>query len=584
MPPKKKKKKKDGGEHTCGEAVAAGVSPQELQQLSALLELLRAGSPALTKLLGSQTAKEDRRPEVPVQPMPAPKAPSQDAPSKGWVTVARKNCPTKAASSQVNVLQQEGFSVPVCMDVTELRNDTPGVCLATKEQVLSALEERRPSVAQAVLCPVRATETAEELWVTVVDQDGKEKVWRRFMTQLGPTPVQFECKAPKGKSVKTGLKLIVMSVSESHSGKMWEEVRKQPKAVLGQWLKETAKVAPPFEMRGPRIIGGNSLECVVEIDEKEWEKTLRASGQGAVQTREWFEKQSNGIPADRQFERVPLPLKQDLASALRTAEGMGSTAWGVLACGKGWAVRVKAEHYGSALESVQPEQERAKFDGKRWEITKLPLSWWKKEHINEFLGKIWSVTPIYSIRQGMTRTWVVVAKSDPIATKVQHDFGLAHIRPKLPSPTTKEVKIWKPPKKSGPLQQQPTSANSRSPEQNVSATGAWKQEAADHRQQVKGAAAAGLPDSLLEQMRIMIHTAIAPLQQQAVNLNREIIAIRNVMEGNEEEQEAGLGQPGHNCVEEAKDSSMADSKKRSTVPEPAGMPPHKKVVSSHRGA
>ena len=207
--------------------------------------------------------------------------------------------------------------------------------------------------------------------------------------------------APKGKPVDTGLRSVVVSVSKSHSGQMWEEARKRPKAVLSEWLKEEVQVAPPFEMRNPRIIGGNNLKCVVEV---------RKGRKGKNVPSDWQECSARQRMVR---ETVLLPLKQDLASALRSAQGMGSTAWGVQLCGKGLAVRLKAEDYSSAFENAQQEQESAKFEGKRWEIAKLPLSRWKSEHVAGVLDGIRSVTPLYSTLYGMTRTCAVAAKTIP---------------------------------------------------------------------------------------------------------------------------------------------------------------------------
>ena len=264
---------------------------------------------------------------------------------------------------------------------------------------------------------------------------------------------------------------------------------------------------------------------------------------------------------------------------------MGSQAWGVSPCGKGWAVRVRAEDYSSVLKTVQPEEERAKFDGKRWEIAKLPLSWWKKEHVTEFLENTWHVTPLYSIRNGMTRTWVVAAKEDPIATKIQHDFGLAHIRSKLQSLAQKEIKVWKPPKQSGlQQQQQKPAADGVAAKQTSPATHAQKPAASGHRRQESGDSAVALPAQFWEQMKVMIQSAIAPLQHQNATLTREIAAIKSVMDGDEEEQEDESGVQGQGAEEDTKDAAMAESEstKRSSVPELAGMPPHKKVAATHR--
>lgn len=65
----------------------------------------------------------------------------------------------------------------------------------------------------------------------------------------------------------------------------------------------------------------------------------------------------------------------------------------------------------------------------------------------EAVLSLWQVTPIYTFKSGMRRTWGVRAVEDPNMTKVQHDYGLAVIQeapPRQPQTKTK-VERWQHP-------------------------------------------------------------------------------------------------------------------------------------------
>ncbi len=86
-----------------------------------------------------------------------------------------------------------------------------------------------------------------------------------------------------------------------------------------------------------------------------------------------------------------------------------------------------------------------RFLGTRWEVSGLPLAT-SKEALVAFLHP-WTVSPEYTYRQGVRRTWIVRARDQPGANKVQHEHGLAVIqeaRPRQSAPV-KKLERWQPP-------------------------------------------------------------------------------------------------------------------------------------------
>ena len=140
---------------------------------------------------------------------------------------------------------------------------------------------------------------------------------------------------------------------------------------------------------------------------------------------------------DRQtYRSVPLPLGISLAAAVRQADFLGEKAFGVVATGQGFGVRVKSETFEDILKQVRPDDHK-QFLGKKYEISGLPMAM-GKESLTSFLGG-WEIQPLYTFRQGLRRTWVVRAMTEPVETAIPHDYGLAVINDSSARPAPRAV-------------------------------------------------------------------------------------------------------------------------------------------------
>ena len=105
-------------------------------------------------------------------------------------------------------------------------------------------------------------------------------------------------------------------------------------------------------------------------------------------------------------------------------------------------MRVPASQFEDMIKAINPDV-APRVVGEKWEISGLPIG--MGEHSLALFLEGWSVTPIYTFRQRGRRTWIVRAANAPMIEKVQHDQGLAWIRPYVPKPAAPSAKEkWHP--------------------------------------------------------------------------------------------------------------------------------------------
>ena len=311
--------------------------------------------------------------------------------------------------------------------------------------------ELHPLVACGLLVPVKVNEKGEEMSVVVKDKNGKLQVRKRCLLQLGPTPVTFANTAPRGGVVAASSVKMAISFAKRHTAKeVWDKACLNPKGVVRAWLRDNTEAGDIPDMLPPRW-ESDSVQVIVVMKGAGQTSVLRAAGVGGVFSRRWYPKREDGEmqmdgELEKEFRTVPLPLEQDLESCRRTAIGLGDLAYGVLPFGKGFGVRVKLEKFAEVLARVNPSASSACAE--KWEVAGLPLSW-DKDDVKQFLAS-WDAEPVFSFRKGFSKTWIVRADKEPTHNIVQHDFGLAVIKPaqSRPKPVTK-VFAWKPGKSSG---------------------------------------------------------------------------------------------------------------------------------------
>ena len=435
MPARPKNKKKPG---SCN-LFFLGASIGEVQQLASLLPLLRSG--ALQTLLNVSDA-----PKPPKQER-TKKKDTADAVEPGWKIMKPKEKKTpepaaesvapsvprgaktaqSAASLAADTLLPEGFSceghaVKVLQSVAEIKVDVASVCLATRQEALKAELEINAQVPIALLIPSSLGEGCQLLHVAVKDHVGRVQVRRRFLFQLGKKPIRYMEDAPQGGKVNVETEKIVLGVMKKISP-CWDAALQNPKRIFGNWLRDVVGISSVVEIQRPNLIG-DKLQAVVVLRKGERDLCLRASGKGdGVFSRVFVEKDVEQAAAE--FRTAPVPIGQDLASALRTAESL-QQHWGIVPYGKGVGIRVAANDFEATLAVVQPMKEAVKFVGDMFSVSGVPLSWSTEDLSTFFEGK-WTMSPIFSKRVGFTKTWTVRASAAPLHSHWQHDFGLATV-------------------------------------------------------------------------------------------------------------------------------------------------------------
>ena len=85
----------------------------------------------------------------------------------------------------------------------DLKIDVPAVCLASRSEGIAAKIEVHARVPIALLTPTPIAKDAPMIHVLVKDSTGKEQLRRRFLLQLGPSPIKYMEDAPKGCNCNT---------------------------------------------------------------------------------------------------------------------------------------------------------------------------------------------------------------------------------------------------------------------------------------------------------------------------------------------------------------------------------------------
>ena len=341
-----------------------------------------------------------------------------------------------------DVLEPEGWSVPVRAGVSALGAEEDGVALASGAETRKAIAELKGNRALAVLCSVNVDQQGTEVHVLVKDAQGRQQARTKFLFQFGCQDVTCMCDAPKRTIVQDTVR-VVLSLSRAHTEtETWEYAQTAGGAAAKKWLEIRAKAKVLETQRPTRAAGvADALQVVATVALADRDKVLKASGLDGVFTRPFF----NGDSEKNEFKTAPFPLDTDLEAARRKAAFFGDRAYGVITNAKGFALRVKSDAFEEALKQVNPTAVD-RFSGEKWEISGLPLDMGEQGLLIFLEG--WKVKPVYTFRQGSRRTWVVRADVPPVINKIRHDDGLALIKRAVQSFSSTIVKErWQPAKK-----------------------------------------------------------------------------------------------------------------------------------------
>ena len=72
-----------------------------------------------------------------------------------------------------------------------MSSSQPGACLVSTAEGKKLVNELKGDHALAILVPLNVTGAGEEVHVLVEDPSGRWQTRRRFLIQLGSTPVQY---------------------------------------------------------------------------------------------------------------------------------------------------------------------------------------------------------------------------------------------------------------------------------------------------------------------------------------------------------------------------------------------------------
>ena len=139
-----------------------------------------------------------------------------------------------------------------------------------------------------------------------------------------------------------------------------------------------------------------------------------------------------------------MPVDARLNNCIGQAQFLGEKAFGVVAYGAGFGIRVKSCDFDEIIFLLQPKK-REQFIGNTLEISGVPVAI-VKDSLQAFLCE-WKVHPLHTFRQGFRRTWIVRAAQQPLETMSYNDFGLAVIQeasPRRPHPNMERLQAPRP--------------------------------------------------------------------------------------------------------------------------------------------
>ena len=348
--------------------------------------------------------------------------------------------PTSAIAQDRDVLENGGWSKPVLNVLGAVRPDSEGVFLATSAEAKQLVAEVRAQGSLAILSPIEFGDTVQGAWTSVLvkDKNGRQQVRRRWLVQLGTSPVLYTPDAPKAAAIVADTKQVVLTLSESHCSRdSWKAAQAAPREAASRWLRFCAK-ADILDIRPPTRVAGRAgeIQVVASVSVSTGTATLRSSGKHGVWTRPFYQK-----PEDRErFGVVQMEASKNLDESCRAAERLGENAWGVVPTRNGFAIRVLATAREEAVKLLRPDGYNLQL-GTLYEVSGLPQNM-GKEALAAFLGN-WPMQPIRSWMAW--RPWLVRAQIPPVENLRQYDDGLAVIKAAAPrTVTSRPVERWSP--------------------------------------------------------------------------------------------------------------------------------------------
>ena len=342
----------------------------------------------------------------------------------GWTVAEPKKAQRfgnpSGRSAPAEELLPTGWSAPVLTDTGKLSATASGVCACSTKEVKEMLS-LTSSCPPAILGPTNVQDKGISTAVLFKDSAGRVHSRERFLFQLGPQPVTYNCAAPLRSTVGDLVRVVCTLIQTQCSKQVWEMAVKAPSTSIKLWLKEHASILTCDTSR-PCFAAG-SVRMVCYIPSAQRTASLEASGAAGVFVNPYLTSD-----ADRQeFRVVPLESCMGLHAALQACKF--HSCMGVVHMRSGLGLRIKPSDYETVLQCVRPDA-AAQMSGNKFEISGLPLSM-GVIGLSAFLGE-WAVVPITTYRTKSTRVWIVRAQTDPLEQILQHELGIAVIKPALP--------------------------------------------------------------------------------------------------------------------------------------------------------
>ena len=213
-------------------------------------------------------------------------------------------------------LLPNGWSVPVKQSILEMKSSEPGICLVSTADAKNIAKELKGDHALAVLSPSNITGVGEEVNVLVEDPSGRWQTRRRFMLQLGTSPVVYMEGKPRKSVIADSVKVVLTYAKHHTDGETLESAVKNAQELTKKLLKLLAKV-DLLDVHPPTRIAGatSALQVIVFLPVSASTAVLRASGLDGIFVRQLIENDRDRAI----YKAVPMPVDATLATCIGQA-------------------------------------------------------------------------------------------------------------------------------------------------------------------------------------------------------------------------------------------------------------------------
>ena len=335
--------------------------------------------------------------------------------------------------SPTSTLCASDWSIPV-LKVEQVDANASGVVLVTQAQANKIYEQLRGNnflnvTGQLAILSPAAIDAAEgasrPLTVKIKTQAGRLDTVRKFLTDLGSTPVKAKSEGQSEfekyvLAMPNNTVRIVVQMSRTYMKEVdYHAARNSPNMAFKWWanalqIEKAITYSSMAQVKTTQDL--EWIESVITVPKDRRDEILMASGARGVFTKPFLSKD---VPDDTHTKILWLQPETSLDDALVTLSHVSMKAFGLVSGRRGLGLRIRQNLFHEVARLILPARE-ATEEIKRsmqrlFEITKVP-PWVNFDDLKETMkGGVWAwdIELVKEVRQFGKKLFVVRALQDP---------------------------------------------------------------------------------------------------------------------------------------------------------------------------